>query len=80
MSRGRSSTRLARSIVEQASRHPGLRESATQASGGVLRDKDYLLASQLEVDDVTRLQASAVAQRLRDHDLALGAYPSSHTR
>lgn len=38
-----------------------------------------LFVAQLEVNLITWLQADAIAQRLRDHDLPLCAYPTSHT-
>jgi hypothetical protein len=69
-----------RSILEQTSRHPCIREPTTQLQRRSPRDEHDLLVAQLEVDLIARVQTSAIPQRLRDDHLPLSTYPTSHTR
>jgi hypothetical protein len=79
MSQGRPSTRLARTILEQAPRHAALRETPTEP-GAAGRGLDAHAPSvQLELDVRAGQQSGALAQILRYHDLSLCTHSVSHT-
>lgn len=71
--------RLARAVLEQSLRHPAAREPTAEARSGPTRSQDKAALLERELHLTPGMEASTLAQLLRDDDLALGAQTMSHT-
>jgi hypothetical protein len=80
MNPGRPSPRLATAVFEQCGRHVGTGKRASEAAppaGRSLHQNASVV--ELELDLRAGVEATALSEVLRDHDLPFGADPMSHT-
>jgi len=83
MNRDRRSSWLAAAILKQPRGHVDLASFVTTAQRTHLPvgpHQHHVSIAELEIHSITSMQASLVANRLRDHNLALFTNAHSHTR